>query len=636
MWLQVFNRLDQGILISDEKDCVRYANEAAVRLTGLRAGELIGRTVGHILDCSRSTTKSLRKEGPNGQGEEPPCIEHTASPITDGNGEVIAKLHLLEDRTFQVRLEDSLRQMENKYRLLFDGSKDMIFTHSRGGIFKDVNQACVDTLGYDSKEELLSLASVERIYINPVHRKVFQEQIDSFGFVKDFEIGLKKRDGTCLYCLGSGHAVRDLDGRITGYEAILKDITARMDGVRNLHHQNRELSLLHSIAMKMNVTQNLEEILKLALDKALEVLNLGSGAIFLINEERSAFLLKAQKGLFQGLPGDPALRLYDQALMQSLLERNRFLKPQRTFPPFKASLEAGEHGERIELLCFLITAKETASGFIALELAPNRQLSYRDYQMLGSLGNFLGSAIDYACLSRTVRQHREELRRLTARLFTSQEEERKRIARELHDMTGQALTAISFALDAIVKALRPQADPVEEQLLEIKKQINHTYQEIRRISHRLHPAILSELGLEPALESCFERISRYSPLEIDFRMVGFQERMDPRIETILYRISQEAINNTVKHSQAKHFKLSIIKSYPNIIFLAEDDGTGFDPDQFEGSRQALGLLGMRERASMAGGTFSLRTGKGKGTRIRIEIPNKEIQDEHCCDNNFAG
>lgn len=634
MWLEVFNLMPQGILISDEKDCVRYANEAAVRLTGLPASELIGKTAGYILHCSSNSMKYLQKESSGDLGEEAPCIEHTASSIRDGNGEVIARLHLIEDRSFQVRLEDALRQMENKYRLLFDGSKDMIFIHTRGGIFKDVNQACVDTLGYDSKEELLALASVERIYINPVHRKVFQEQIDSFGFVKDFEIGLKKRDGTCLYCLVSGHAVRDAEGRITGYEAILKDITARMDGVRNLHHQNRELSLLHSIAMKMNVTQNLEEILKLALDKVLEVLGLGSGAIFLIDEERSAFLLKAQKGLFQGLPGDPVLMLYDQALMQSLLERNRFLKPQRTFPPFRAGLEAGEHGERIEFLCFLITAKETASGFIALELAPTRQLSYRDYQMLGSLGNFLGSAIDNACLSRTVGQHREELRKLTARLFTSQEEERKRIACELHDMAGQALTGISFALDTIAKAPFPQAD--QEQLLEIKKQIDHTYQELRRISHRLHPAILSELGLEPALESCLERISRYTPIEIDFRMVGFEDRMDPRIETILYRISQEAINNTIKHSQAKHFKLSIIKSYPNIIFLAEDDGTGFDPDQFEGSRQALGLLGMRERASMAGGTFSLRTGKGKGTRIRIEIPNKEIHDEHCCNNHFAG
>jgi signal transduction histidine kinase len=110
-------------------------------------------------------------------------------------------------------------------------------------------------------------------------------------------------------------------------------------------------------------------------------------------------------------------------------------------------------------------------------------------------------------------------------------------------------------------------------------------------------------------------------------MVGFEERLAPHIETILYRISQEAINNTVKHSRANHFRLSLVKSYPNIIFMAEDDGVGFDPEQPDQDRQALGLLGMRERASLAGGKFFLRTAKGKGTRIRIEIPTKERSDE---------
>jgi signal transduction histidine kinase len=167
---------------------------------------------------------------------------------------------------------------------------------------------------------------------------------------------------------------------------------------------------------------------------------------------------------------------------------------------------------------------------------------------------------------------------------------------------------------------------IKEQLLDIKKQIDRTYQEIRRISHRLHPAVLCHLGLEPALESCLGRVSNNTRIEIDFKMVGFEGRMDPEIETILYRISQEAISNTLKHSQAKHFRLSIIKSYPNIIFLAEDDGVGFDPDQLE-DRQVLGLLGMRERASLADGKFSLRTAKGKGTRIRIEIPIEESSNE---------
>ena len=123
------------------------------------------------------------------------------------------------------------------------------------------------------------------------------------------------------------------------------------------------------------------------------------------------------------------------------------------------------------------------------------------------------------------------------------------------------------------------------------------------------------------------RISKHSELDIDFIMVGFDGRVDPEIETVLYRISQEALINTLKYSNAKHFRLSIIKSYPHIIFAAEDDGEGFDPAEFTKHKDTLGLLSMRERASMLGGSFSLRSSREKGTRIRIEIPIKESSCE---------
>jgi signal transduction histidine kinase len=95
----------------------------------------------------------------------------------------------------------------------------------------------------------------------------------------------------------------------------------------------------------------------------------------------------------------------------------------------------------------------------------------------------------------------------------------------------------------------------------------------------------------------------------------------------LYRLAQEALTNTLKHAGATRFKLSIIKSYPNIIFLVEDDGIGFDAKKIMGNTPALGLLSMRERAAMLGGNFTLRTSKGAGVHIRIEIPIKESADE---------
>ena len=293
----------------------------------------------------------------------------------------------------------------------------------------------------------------------------------------------------------------------------------------------------------------------------------------------------------------------------------------------EAVLQGNNGGDSIDLTCFLITAKEKASGFIALVVPSNRDFTDQDLHLLGSLGNFLGGAIENTDLLQTIQKHREELKELTAQLFHSQEIERKRIARELHDEAGQALTGINFSLETIAKNLAPQDGIVKDLIADTKNQINRTYQEMRRISYRLHPALLSDLGLEPALDSYLANIVRHGELNIDFKMVGFEERVDPDTETVLYRLSQEALTNTLKHAQAKNFKLSIIKSYPNIIFLAEDDGRGFDLNELDDRKSALGLLSMRERAAMLGGNLAVRTAPGKGTRIRIEISIKDGNHE---------
>ena len=130
-----------------------------------------------------------------------------------------------------------------------------------------------------------------------------------------------------------------------------------------------------------------------------------------------------------------------------------------------------------------------------------------------------------------------------------------------------------------------------------------------------------------------EDIEKHSDLEIEFRMIGFDQRLDPDLETVFYRFSQESRTNTLKHSGAEHFGLSIIKSYPQIIFLAEDDGIGFDAEIIRKDKRSLGLLGMRERVSLLNGTFQLRSSPGDGTRIRIEIPlDEESRHEYVCPN----
>jgi PAS domain S-box-containing protein len=526
------------------------------------------------------------------------------------------------------KLKDDLELAERKYRRLFEGSKDLIFIAHKDGGFREVNQACVDLLRYGSKEELFSLGSVGKIYDKTTHWEVFKRQIDRDGFIKDFEALFRKKDGSRIHCLLSGNAVRSKHGEIIGYQGIAKDITARTDATRNFIQRHRELWVLTSVAFAMNQTQDLDAILMTALERALTALNLTRGGIFLIDYEKPDFVLAAQ----QGFPGNDTkktnqIQLLDKTLMKALLQKELILTPEPIFPPFKAILK-DENDNPIQLICFLITAKEKASGFLALDVPPDRDLAAgQDFHLLGSLGNFLGGAIENNRLAQTIGRHREELKGLTARLFHSQETERRRIARELHDEVGQALTGINFTLETVEKIAAKEPERLKAHILEIKKQINGTYQEMRRLSHWLHPALLSDLGLEPALDAYLQNISEHSDLRIDFTMMGFAKRVNLDIESVLYRLTQQALTNTLKHACATRFKLSIIKSYPNIIFLAQDDGIGFDTEKLMENKPTLGLLSMRERAAMLGGKFTLHTSKGAGVRVRIEIPLKESADE---------
>lgn len=636
--LQVLDNLPDGLFTMDKEGRIDYFNPAAERITGVPAPEALGMHCRHLfktttcqIDAAKKNNIPMEKNLYNRefsvttQNGRTLHLTSSISALKDDAGNITGGLQVFKDTSGRKALENSLRLSERKYRRIFEGSKDMIFITSSDGAIKEINQAAVDLMGYESKDEILANDSVEALYDNPMHWQVFKMQIDRYGFAKDFEARFRRKDGTHMHGLLSGNAIRNQDdGEIVGYEGIVKDITARMDAIRNLKRSHRELLLLNAVALVMNTTQDLNGILQTALKNVLEVLNLQTGGIFLIDPERSIFSLSVQQGLSPWGEGiGERLVLNDQDLMKALLEKDLTLEPKSSFPPFTASLKGGENKWTRGLTCFLITAKKKASGFLALGLPPKKQLTDQDLHLLGSLANFLGGAIEKTRLIRIVHDHREELKGLTARLFQSQEEERRRIAGELHDEAGQALTGINFTMETIQKSLPPEQEPLNGLISEVKKQLNRTYQGLRLLSYRLHPALLSDLGLEPALDSYLTGISKRTKLEIHFKMVGFKERLDPGIETMLYRLSQEALNNTLKHAKARHFRLTIIKSYPHIIFSAEDDGVGFDAGEFTKKRKTLGLLSMRERVSMAGGHFSLRSAHGKGTRIRIKTPFSE-------------
>jgi len=636
-FVEILNRTPDGLFTTDKEWRITFFNPAAEKITGFSAYDAVGMYCKDVFknaicesDCALKRAvdegrdiHNREYEITNIEGRQVPIICST-SAFQDSEGRVTGGLEIFKDISENKRLQEEVASRERKYRRVFEGSHDMIYTSTPEGDLIDINPAGIELLGYADMEDLRNRISALGLYRDPADRRRFVALITEKGFIKDFEVDFVRKDGSPLHVLISSRRYENRETGAIEYEGIIKDITHRKKSEEVIKEANRELSILNKVAVGLNYTLDLGRILEMTLKDVLKVLRLKSGALFLINRGENQVRLHSRFNLPQvdGKKAPPFV-FKDKSLEQALLSQKSVLTPKRVFPSFRVSYHSSDGIKVPWLSCFLITFKGRGVGFLGFDIPEGRELARHELHLLGSLGNFLGGTIENARLMETIRRHRGDLRNLTQKLFQSQEEERRRIARELHDEAGQSLTAVKLGLDRLEENHAESDGTLQSEIDEIRKMINRTSSEIRRLSFHLHPTLLIDLGLEPALNRYFSDIAKHSGLEIDFNMVGFDERLDRDIETVLYRFSQEAMTNTLKHSGAETFRLSMIKSFPRIIFMAEDDGTGFNTQIIGRDKQSLGLLGMRERAALLGGKFLLRSNPGEGTRIRIEIPYSE-------------
>ena len=218
---------------------------------------------------------------------------------------------------------------------------------------------------------------------------------------------------------------------------------------------------------------------------------------------------------------------------------------------------------------------------------------------------------------------RENLRFYLQQVTRAQEEERKRIARELHDDTIQALVVLSRQLDEL--ASRAKGLSKDENLLleRLWQQTNSVMEGMRRLSHDLRPAILDRLGLLPALEWLASDVAKHSGITVEVKTDGAERRVAPEAELVLFRIVQEALRNVWRHSQASTAQVTVEFRDNKTRMTVKDDGKGFDLRASMGDLTRdgkLGLAGMQERARLLGGSLTVESEPGKGTTVTIEAP----------------
>lgn len=232
-------------------------------------------------------------------------------------------------------------------------------------------------------------------------------------------------------------------------------------------------------------------------------------------------------------------------------------------------------------------------------------------------------------LSVRVQQQSAQRGELLKRLITAQEDERKRVARELHDELGQTLSGLSLRVEGARRLFESDHNHALEQLAQVRSLAADSTEQMYNIILDLRPSALDDLGLVPALRAYAERLLENGDLKFHLEADEFQHRLPPEIETALFRVFQEALNNSIRHAQANNVWVNLKCRGSEFNGEIVDDGQGFDPHSIHvngNSSRGLGLLGMQERVVQCGGRLKIQSQPGKGTCIKTSIPIQEV----CC------
>ncbi|MGB9673072.1 MAG: cache domain-containing protein [Anaerolineales bacterium] len=281
------------------------------------------------------------------------------------------------------------------------------------------------------------------------------------------------------------------------------------------------------------------------------------------------------------------------------------------------------------LICADMIHEGKRIGRLDLYTDENKIIGEDERSLIKGIANEAALAITNAQLYTALQKEERARAQLLRQMINAQEEERKRIARELHDETSQSLTALLVGLDTIRIAAQVDIDKIDSYVQNLKSITQEMLGNIHRLIANLRPSLLDDLGLVAAIQWYGER--RLEPLGINFRFEyeTFRESLPPSIETILFRIVQEGATNIIRHAQASTVTVRLIQNENIILLEISDDGLGFDVQTLEAQTPAedsLGLRGIQERAAILGGSFEVITNPGLGTTLRVQFDRSQWKD----------
>jgi PAS domain S-box-containing protein len=528
-------------------------------------------------------------------------------------------------------------QTEARFAKVFQASPVALgISTVEGGRIIDVNDSWLKAYGYE-RDDVIGRTNAElNLSIDPTARAETIRQIRTSGVVRNNEVQIRKKSGEIRDMIVSAVSVK-----LTGEEELWLssqiDVTdSKRAGEERDRLLDREkvaraaaeaalerLRAIESITDSALDHLGLDELLHVLLGRVRAALNADYASVSLIDPERQELFTRCVSG--QAHPGAYAIRAPLGEGVSGKVAADGVPWIVHDLMNVDLSRIIGMTAEEIRSLSRSVIAAPLQAGnkIVGVVTAASPEPHHfndEDLKLLLVVADRVAPAIERGRLIETVHAGRERLKALSARLLTVQEEERRRIAVELHDELGQVLTAVKINLQSVGRKLDAQFG---SDLTDAVASVDEAMERVRDLALDLRPAVLDDLGLPTALRWYTHRFARDTGIEVHFSAEE-APRLEAAVETACFRVAQEALTNVMRHAHARHVWVDLLAGTGGTGLKIRDDGVGFDViaarERAVGG-VSVGLLGMEERVSSLGGEFEVRSIHGKGTRLSVRFPS---------------
>jgi PAS domain S-box-containing protein len=655
----------------DENGVIINWNRECERVTGYRADEIIGNPKAlEILYPDSEYRENMLKEledlsGPIKEWEfELTCKDGTRKTIAWSNVSSQAPIPgwftwaIGVDVTERKRMEEALRRNEEKMRAQFKGIPIPTYTWQRDGddfILIEYNDAAESTTKGKIGGHIGDRAS--NFFVrNPWVVEDMRKCYESRGMIKRDKLYTMETTGE-VYWLDTKIAYvppdtlivhtaditerkateEELERYREGLEELVDERTRELKEVNErlrkeisdrertegiLEKRNKELAVLNKAYKVIATSTNEGEILERILEPVMEFCGACMGGLFKLDYEQNDLVLLASSGFDENIVRQIRHVSMDVGSIRQFMTADGVFVAEEDMP----HTDSGKYDEIKEFLgvkktmAFFIKSHGHLAYMVMLGRQSPEEVPGEIRSFIEIVGNQISLAIERLELFDALDRSKTELKNLATRLIGSIEDERRQIALSLHDETSQTLAAAKNDLEMLKGYISGSGEESERLFQEVRTNLLKITESTRRISYSLHPAMLDDLGLIPAIKWFAEKFVKGKKLRIEVESVGFDKEPPQQVSLTLYRVAQEALSNVLRHANAKRVNVTITKGYPNIIMIVEDDGKGFTMGGDRARGTGLGIVGMRERVESHGGKLRIRSAPGEGTRVRVTIP----------------